>query len=635
MSGPAVHHLIAQRFLKTLPKKGLIKESFAQKLATEWQPYFLFGCQGPDPLFFNTKDMHPLAKEFASTFIDVQEFIEDFKEQIMAIIPPQVLAAAAKLQEVWADTVQRSALLSEIEQGLTAAKNLLVILEENLLAAGKKWLTDEFNVFDKLLTHPIQDKGKYAAGQWWWFDTLHYRKTGQYATQLLKNAKPDSAQMAYALGYLTHFSADVTGHPFVNVVSGGPYRTHAQRHKFVENHQDVWAWQQVVEGQEFVQSKAGEQYIINGDAGELPPDFNQYLRNTIAQVYTTNGLHYGAPMTAEDLDDTYRLWLKWFRSLTNTLDLPKPVPYSLTKEMLEAWEKFAANFSEIVDAVKGPKKGKKSIWNIFKAILAAALAQVLLAAALVDFVLGLIATLGAAPLRYLISVAYEALYNSFMEFHQGLVLNGLAFPFTKQLQHPAALQTIRPDIPDTMHIRARDVVNWFPMKKFKFAPARQESHLIYPVPFSTSVDDAMREKDRTEVAPGSYFTADAFHYMWDPGLPVIPGGYETIRTLHENSASSDQLFKELATAAKRGHLGNAVELSHFLMAEVAKGKTIADINLDGDRGYAFPCWRRVNNKAELDKATVLHRAVEDVAAFEQHNVLQQETDIIYPSQDIL
>ena len=45
---------------------------------------------------------------------------------------------------------------------------------------------------------------------------------------------------AYALGYLTHLATDVTGHAVVNAISGGPFRTHWQRHHLVENHIDAY-----------------------------------------------------------------------------------------------------------------------------------------------------------------------------------------------------------------------------------------------------------------------------------------------------------------------------------------------------------------------------------------------------------
>ena len=37
---------------------------------------------------------------------------------------------------------------------------------------------------------------------------------------------------------MSHCATDVTGHPYTNAKSGGPYRDHWQRHHLVENHMD-------------------------------------------------------------------------------------------------------------------------------------------------------------------------------------------------------------------------------------------------------------------------------------------------------------------------------------------------------------------------------------------------------------
>ena len=46
--------------------------------------------------------------------------------------------------------------------------------------------------------------------------------------------------MAYCPYTLIDVAADTVGHPYVNAISGGPYRSHAQRHKGSENYQDVF-----------------------------------------------------------------------------------------------------------------------------------------------------------------------------------------------------------------------------------------------------------------------------------------------------------------------------------------------------------------------------------------------------------
>jgi Zinc dependent phospholipase C len=92
----------------------------------------------------------------------------------------------------------------------------------------------------------------YEDSAFFWSDMFHYRKTYRFARTLYKNAlqademKTDPAeptrvpkQQAFALGWLSHCAADVAGHPFTNAKTGGPYRTHWQRHHVVENHMDA------------------------------------------------------------------------------------------------------------------------------------------------------------------------------------------------------------------------------------------------------------------------------------------------------------------------------------------------------------------------------------------------------------
>jgi hypothetical protein len=74
-----------------------------------------------------------------------------------------------------------------------------------------------------LVSHPYRDG---ASGDWWWFDVMHYRRTGRYSAALLEATCLYALAMhLYALGYLTHVAADTVGHAYVNIFSGGPYRS--------------------------------------------------------------------------------------------------------------------------------------------------------------------------------------------------------------------------------------------------------------------------------------------------------------------------------------------------------------------------------------------------------------------------
>ena len=73
---------------------------------------------------------------------------------------------------------------------------------------------------------------------WYWFDMLHYRNTGEFAKNLIKNS--DTAEKrSFSYGYMSHIATDLIGHSFVNQVVGGPFRLHPQRHVTVENFMDT------------------------------------------------------------------------------------------------------------------------------------------------------------------------------------------------------------------------------------------------------------------------------------------------------------------------------------------------------------------------------------------------------------
>jgi Zinc dependent phospholipase C len=79
---------------------------------------------------------------------------------------------------------------------------------------------------------------------WYWADYLHYIKSGDFALELIEQARSSGNDrlLAYAYGYLTHYVTDVVGHPYVNQVVEGPWRDYWQRHHLVENYIDAYIW---------------------------------------------------------------------------------------------------------------------------------------------------------------------------------------------------------------------------------------------------------------------------------------------------------------------------------------------------------------------------------------------------------
>ena len=162
------------------------------------------------------------------------------------------------------------------------------------MAMVQKFISN-FNLFD-LFAHPYRDGVKKSEDEkWWWFDALHY---------------------------LTHYCADTVGHPYVNLISGGPYRSHAQRHKTGENYQDVFNLLNAT-GTDWNRSKLHAFYNFNFDGTidtdndepdpftVLPDDLAQLIAKTINKVYQEDAdaePEYGPSIAAGDVNNAYRLY---------------------------------------------------------------------------------------------------------------------------------------------------------------------------------------------------------------------------------------------------------------------------------------------------------------------------------------
>src|SRR6185437_14145475 len=61
----------------------------------------------------------------------------------------------------------------------------------------------------------IQDLGYYPFGSREFSDLVHYVRTGDFVLELLRQSQ-DANEYAFALGALSHYAADIDGHPAVN-----------------------------------------------------------------------------------------------------------------------------------------------------------------------------------------------------------------------------------------------------------------------------------------------------------------------------------------------------------------------------------------------------------------------------------
>lgn len=617
MPGPALHHMIADR-LKALISlnEGLgLQMTPAQYTALQNLladdnnlPYLFFGCQGPDYLFFNTKDWFGPLGDLAEFYFEIVDCIEKFKKNLLAVVPQPVLDALEAFDEAVDQVIEDSALLSELQQTFSDINKVLDGFSATLMEVVKKYITD-FNLFD-LLGHPyrdgVPDNSKppiLQSDKWWWFDALHYRKTGKFAKALLDYTNGDFSdpKILYALGYLTHYCADIVGHPYVNLICGGPYRSHSQRHKTAENYQDVFNLLNAT-GADWNRSKLHAFYNFNFDGTidtdndkpdpytVLPDELAKMIAECINEVYQENpdpDPEYGPKVSANDIDNAYRLYYKWLKSSTDTGTLPEPVPYSFSKEIREVWEKTMDNLGDTGDFLENAidSAGKFGILSIFIILAALVIAAVMAAAAIADGIAGAITTLGTSTIRAAACLIYEQVYNAYQNFRLGVAMNGLAFPMKEHLNDPKLRQFANPSNPDTTGINANDIYNDLPLQKFPPSSSlNEEKHLFYP--------PSVKENDSVMGTLPSYLTETALHYAFGK-IPFQPKNILDMLqglTPDVNPINNDDGTILKNFLLERASLGNAMNLIEKMYERYSDKKELIDFNLDGDRGYSYLCW---------------------------------------------
>lgn len=641
MPGPAVHYIIGQLLLSqtnkndnyTLGGNYYLDEETRAALEAH-QDYLNVGTLGPDFLFFNTKDW-PYGENLpVRKIIELMNVISSIEHELKKMFP--VLTDVVRLKKEIEETlgevadavIESSPTLSYIRTLLRDIKAISALIGAILSNAIKDFGTSNLNIFD-LMAHPIQDCENKS--DWWWFDILHYRRTGQFANYLLNHSLDNPKLLAYSMGYLSHVAGDTVGHPYVNNIVRGPYRTHSQRHKVVENFQDVSAFQQFAHNLGFdlgdnnltgsnlferFKFKDGRTSIFSGeviseteslidsmtpgiaDVG-MPEDLAVLFSNATKNVYLKDGKHlFGGGMKPEEVDAAYRLWFSWFKKSTSEIPLPKSLPDvpPLSEDIREAWEAFKSKLDDILsslnDAINDLFSGNiggsfswNNIANFFKKIARVVNAAVAAAGAMINLIEEIVVGLPAKALHFLLDQIYQTLYCAYDYFRLSVSLNGFAFPNVNHLSDYKVQHMLDPSFRDSNG----NILNptWdYPVHKintgntiFRFAP--QEAHLIYPPPDL--------EYEKVTPAPDSY-SKQRHEYYINQDILFDQNTY--------NRLGDPNYVNSFQTQMKSEKLGNALLLTAKYWKDVQNRKKIPDLNLDGDRGIGFPSWEKENCNSE-------------------------------------
>lgn len=590
MPGPIVHLIVQQRMSEHLLGHGARGHELAALLdADPCSPYTGFGSMGPDFLFFSLAEYGTPLDELVNFVFSVYDALEPLIEFFEAVIAPVETAIDDAI----------AALDQALFQGLFGQiKDTAELLTTTALTAVGAIVTSQVDLF-----YPFYPKLQQGAPEkeWYWFDFLHYRRTGRFASEMWNLAGGDDDLRRYVLGYVSHIATDVVGHPYVNSVTGGPFRTHWHRHKLVENWIDAYARNRYRDSAQIIgclNVGAADTYLpdaISGSyysrltelpGGSLPNNLSDMFVQAMNTVYS--GIDHPPMLTAADVDTTYRLWLKWFTRSTSIGSGVPPTPVPPPGSGVISLVNDYVNGFPSPPGGGGGGGGGFSVLDILAALfaLAAWLAEVLLytlewiISHVVD-ILTLPYTEAIGLIKWLLYQVQKGVFEVYDTLRFILVLGAYLFPEPRDLPKlPWGLALLNPGL---AHLTGGAAADFFRHPRKQEAHGllgTTEHHLIYP--------GTIQERFHAEPAPMPFQNAfpEAFisqGYNYDPFIEHLydctaPYGAGTDFTHHVDRLTWED-----------GQFGNAIAFSARLM--VQRLGDLPNFNLDGDRGYGWKTWR--------------------------------------------
>jgi hypothetical protein len=428
--------------------------------------------------------------------------------------------------------------------------------------------------------------------EWYWFDMLHYRNTGDFARNLVLEANT-SGQRAYAYGYLSHIATDLTGHPFVNQIVGGPFRLHVQRHAIAENFIDSRVFD--TEYDEPISQTLFKKLELRKP--DLPGEILELINGAFHSTYT------GPPdspkfLTASQIRETYEN-LYIVLEMMDRLAVPYPTnPFpGLGRILADALEDLlqpppnappspvAACSLEDIFAV-GTNPDSRSCYDAFFSQIDTYFHYL---GRLVEWAFEtiwdvldlLVAGLLTLPVSVLLALLYGIqvfLYEAYQAVRYMLVLGGLLYPEPRDLN-----DSVGRNMTTTFQMCVPDLLETYPNQA-----AIGISALVCPP----------LELERPPTAPGFIdigssqvtpfeFIRDRSFFRHDFRPYARAADVQATKTLHRETWRGQRL-----------PVGNAIGLTQWMITVAASGAdadlitsdVFANFDLDGDRGYFYKTW---------------------------------------------
>lgn len=603
----AIHHIVLNDAIgELLASPTSAARRAGEELATN-MPISNLGAIGPDLLFWapdyevvdrlyalyqNYAELKALYDEIVQPIRDIRDAIVEPIEQAVETLAPSTVALIRELLEQMRETSEL--FKKTVQTGLFSG----VISGADLITNAAGFPPLAASLF-QLFLPPFQN-GQ-AENCWYWFDMLHYRRTGDFGRRLVANASGGTVrQRAYAYGYLSHIATDVVGHAYVNQVVGGPYRLQVQRHVTVENWMDTWKFQQYY-GENInlrLFDRLGMQPALPSDVGDL---LHQTLRDVYGGVDHPRRLPGDGFLTRNQIDETYDVFFKILELMRNQGVARPEEPFSNVADILKD---ALDDLLEPPPAPPSSPSGACSLGDIFSFGLTASsrdcyesffehletwldyLGELLAWAfeTLLDLFDLLLALLLTLPIMVLLAILYGLqllLYEIWQMVRSTLALTGLVYPEPSDLNdaHGRNLTTpflcgIAGCVPPRLSAAGGLV--------YPRLTNLMSSHLVCPPAApELSITAPNFTPPAPEVTPDAFINQEPFSIEALAAYATSPSVART-RALYNNCL----------------RIGNATDFTAWIIGAAADPntpETWRDIahtnwNLDSDRGYGYKTW---------------------------------------------
>jgi hypothetical protein len=574
------------------------------------------GAIGPDLFFFLPDFRNEGGINVSSVLVTVLNFLEG----LYSALDPYLSKWEHYLGPISEDTAEE---MSRLTGGLSETvgdisgelSGILTTALEDFVVQQEDW----WSFFALGL-----DKG-YDEKAYFWSDMLHYRDTGQFARAIWKNADASGsdAARAYALGYITHIATDVTGHAFVNSISGGPFRLHWQRHHLVENHMDAFwylndptsprmsdNYPQLTESALYfdIAFQDGTGAVVNRPSyptggtlrenwerkrlldidSSLPGDLADILRQAMKDVWYPDGKH---PLILDKTDgrpapdlvsDAYDLFFRYLKLVTvDGFSHEPPDPPDVFPNL---------NFPTISDPAGDAPPGDGgggggSFWDDLLDFILSVLAVIAYIAEVAVYLATLpwaiLADLITYPLRLGLYYALELpLFHMLKAFRAVLVMTGYMLPMDDEIAQVLIQigNTESGAFTQVLNLDGDVFAGWLPPPE-QVGPAQTYRDPEYPHTIPTTADShpnefrrpwsypqSVRELHWTDVFPPPLTTSGPHAAGSNPG--ILFGGVNSdpgIRDRFETAENPGQADAVGLEVTPDNHLGDSVAFTEYLL----------------------------------------------------------------------